>query len=129
MATVFDQPIGSWDTSHVTNMHGMFRHAYKFNQPIGNWDTSSVTDMSYMFYEAYAFNQNIGGRDTSQVTSFSNIFAYAKAFQAKYTCTNSANFHVDPSTCTSIDPDWTEQWYETRLLSLATGGIMQSVCV
>ncbi|CAL6422427.1 unnamed protein product, partial [Bathycoccus prasinos] len=113
LAKVFDQPIGTWDTSQVTNMYRMFRHAYKFNQPIGNWDTSSVTSMQEMFYEDYAFNQNISGWDTSQVTSFSNIFAYAKAFQAKYTCTNSAKLSVDPSTCTTVDPDWTEQWYET----------------
>ena len=112
-AEVFDQPIGTWDTSKVTNMYRMFRSAYKFNQPIGNWNTSSVTSMQEMFYEDYAFNQNISGWNTSQVTSFSNIFAYAKAFQAKYTCTNSAKLSVDPSTCTTVDPDWTEQWYET----------------
>ena len=37
----------------------------------------------------------------------------AEAFQAKYTCTNSADFSVDPSTCTTLSPYWTEQWHET----------------
>lgn len=39
----FNQPIGNWDTSNVTNMYTMFGMASEFNQDISNWDTSNVT--------------------------------------------------------------------------------------
>ena len=74
-AEKFNQPIGNWDTSHVTNMSYMFNGAHSFNQPIGNWDTSRVTDMSYMFSEAYLFNQSIGNWDTAKVKDMSNMFS------------------------------------------------------
>jgi surface protein len=79
-AHAFNQPIGSWDVSSVTDMRYMFHHAYSFTQYIGNWDVSSVTNMSHMFYDAYAFNQNIGDWDVSSVKDISGMFVSADSF-------------------------------------------------
>ena len=79
-AAAFDQPIGSWNTSQVTIVGRMFRNAAAFNQPIGSWDTSQVTDMLGMFKGAAAFNQPIGSWDTAQVTDMGVMFYQAAAF-------------------------------------------------
>ena len=55
----------------------LFSAATTFNQDIGGWDVSAVTDMAYMFYRAAAFNQNIGGWDVSQVTDMRAMFRNA----------------------------------------------------
>jgi surface protein len=58
-ASAFNQPIGEWNVSGVTNMPSMFCRASAFNQPIEGWNVSGVTNMVEMFYEARAFNQSI----------------------------------------------------------------------
>ena len=45
----FNQPIGGWDTSKVTNMNSMFYNASNFNQPIEKWDVSNVNIIDMMF--------------------------------------------------------------------------------
>ena len=51
----FNQPIGNWDTSNVTDMHWMFSLAKKFNQPIGNWNISNVENKHGMFSRAFSY--------------------------------------------------------------------------
>ena len=54
----FNQPIGSWRTSSVTDMDEMFsgkvsdQEATGFNQPIQDWDVSHVKTMERMFKDA-----------------------------------------------------------------------------
>jgi surface protein len=87
-AKAFNQPIGSWNTSIVTNMSNMFSQAEKFNQNINYdqsvsttaWNTSSVTNMNNMFSGAKAFNQPIGSWNTSIVTNMGTMFFGADKF-------------------------------------------------
>jgi surface protein len=78
-STNFNQPIGTWDTSLVTNMQSMFEGT-PFNQPIGTWVTSSVLFMNGMFQNTTAFNQPIGTWDTSSVSTMNGMFSNATSF-------------------------------------------------
>ena len=84
-ATAFNQSIGGWDTSKVTDMNEMFGNAISFNQDISGWDTSKVTDMGKMFMSytwdlPMTFNQDISDWNTSQVTDMNMMFRLAKVF-------------------------------------------------
>ena len=66
----FNDDIGAWDTSSVTNMFGMFGDNSQFNQDISGWDTARVTTMAGMFYSARKFNQPLQSWDVSGLTGF-----------------------------------------------------------
>ena len=62
-----------------------------FNEPIGHWNTSNVTDMGLMFYGRNngedvigipdgIFNQDISGWDVSNVGAMWNMFQYQSSF-------------------------------------------------
>ena len=66
--SAFNQDIGNWDVSNVTNMNGMFNTSV-FNQDISTWDVSSVTDMNGMFLGATDFNQDLSSWSVDGVTN------------------------------------------------------------
>ena len=73
-AYAFNQNIGSWNTSAVTDMSSMFSRADSFNQNIAAWNTGAATDMRSMFRLAIAFNQNIGAWTLPSTVDIRNMF-------------------------------------------------------
>ena len=51
--------IENWDTSHVTDMSGMFWGCKQFNQYIGSWDVGNVKEMQDMFLGCENFDQDL----------------------------------------------------------------------
>lgn len=82
-ATPFNQAIGGWDVSSVTNMSHMFAVNDDFDQDIDNWDVSSVTDFTRMFYLADAFDQDLDwdiNQNTSTPVTMMGMFESADNF-------------------------------------------------
>tara|TARA_B100000963_G_scaffold316942_1_gene297061 strand:- start:140 stop:505 length:366 start_codon:yes stop_codon:yes gene_type:complete len=73
-ASGFNQYIGRWCVSSVTNMSNMFYSATRFNKDIGAWDPRSVRNMASMFNNASSFNINLSSWNVSSVTSAAGMF-------------------------------------------------------
>jgi len=79
----FNQPIGNWNTSNVTNMIGVFdcfiAPTGVFNQPIGSWDMSNVSSLNFFLRNQGSFDQDISTWIISSLTS-ANFGAFGSAF-------------------------------------------------
>ena len=95
--TSFNQGIGFWDVSNVTNMDVMFFGASKFNKEIGDWNTSKVTQMLSLFMDASAFNQDIGNWDTSNVSEMTSMFRGASSFNQNLSNWCVINIFTEPN--------------------------------
>ena len=74
---IFNETIGSWDVSNITNMEFMFYGNENFNQDISSWNISNVTNMESMF-QSTNFNQDISSWDVSNVTNMHQLFSYSR---------------------------------------------------
>lgn len=78
-ATAFNQPLGKWNMSSVTDMYGMLSIGF-FNHDISSWDVSRVTDMDGVFQNAIEFNQPLASWDVSKVERMFVMFENAAKF-------------------------------------------------
>ena len=79
-AFAFNQNIGGWDVSNVTDMIEMFKVASAFNNggnsSIGNWNVSNVTSMFKLFSSAQAFNQDLSGWCVPQINTLQKRYEF-----------------------------------------------------
>jgi surface protein len=86
-AIVFNQNIGGWDVTRVSDMDNMFNSASAFNNggspDIQTWSAPLCNDFTNMFYKAAAFNQPLTNLvNTTGVTScvMTTMFNQASVF-------------------------------------------------
>ena len=111
------QNINSWNINNVQNIGFIFGRT-NFNQDIGNWDTSNVTDMSGVFWVNTQFNHNVGNWNTSNVTTVYKMFDNNKMNHslAGWDISNITNFGGFMTNNTNLSPEN----YDATLISWAS---------
>jgi surface protein len=66
--------ISGWTMDNASVTSYMFSGCAIFNQPIGYWNVSGITNMTQMFYQTASFDQDLSSWDVSNVISLDNIF-------------------------------------------------------
>lgn len=91
--SAFNQNIGAWNVSEVTNMRGTFQSASNFNcgaasgvssTNIGGWNTSKVETFQDMFRAATTFNNDISTWDVSAADNMRTMFYEAYAIDQNF---------------------------------------------
>jgi surface protein len=83
--------ISLWDTSLITNIHGLFIDKFQFNENINDWDVSNVTNMNSIFSYCYSFNQPLDKWDVSNVQDMFGVFFYCTNFNQPLNSWNVSN--------------------------------------
>ena len=75
---ILDLDLSNFDTSKVTDMHGMFFNMfYLTTLNLSNFDTSNVMDMNSMFYSVGNLSKlDLSNFDTSKVTDMHDMFFF-----------------------------------------------------
>ena len=114
--------IGNWilKTTGSIDMGDMFYNATAFNQPLGSWNVSRVTNMFRTFQSATAFNQNIGAWNISNVTNFAE-FMLNKTFN-DFSSTNLNAIYNGWSALPSVQPNINISFGTIKYTSLGATG-------
>ena len=73
-------PIGTWNTSLITDMSKLFYNLREFNESIADWNTSSVTNMYCMFMGCTSFDQPLSAWNIASVNYMDNMFDRCTSF-------------------------------------------------
>ncbi|MGY3793473.1 BspA family leucine-rich repeat surface protein [Aquimarina sp. 433] len=79
--------IGQWNTGNINNMNAMFISS-GFNEEIGNWDVSKVTNFSGMFYDCPNFNQNLANWDLSEAVNMRSFISTTSLATSSFSMEN-----------------------------------------